>query len=124
MIVPIIFETTTIKEKSPLFSWIFYMFVSKMKANSHMIVIGQENFFENISDKKQLYQQLEKLFDYTFPSDSSIKKCSKYMITNKELLNVFHEYKNSYESEKSLIINFNQKLYSIIQDRIESIERF
>lgn len=120
MIVPILFETRTIEDNAPLFSWIFYMFVYKMSSNSNMVVIGQENFFKNISEKRKMHPYV---FDYNFPTNSSIKKCSKYMITNKELLNILHEYKNSYESEKNLIVNFNKKLYSIIQDRITSIEK-
>lgn len=124
MIVPILFETSTIEDDSPLFSWIFYMFVSKMSSNSNMVVIGQENFFKNLSKKKKngMSLHLKELFDCTFPTTSLIKKCNKYMITNEELLSIVNEYEDSYESEKSLIVNFNQKLYSIIQDRIESIE--
>lgn len=109
MIVPILFETSTIEDDSPLFSWIFYMFVSKMSSNSNMVVIGQENFFKNLSKKKKngMSLHLKELFDCTFPTTSLIKKCNKYMITNEELLSIVNEYEDSYESEKSLIVNFN-----------------
>ena len=57
MVVPIIFETCTIKDDAPLFSWIFYMFISKMN-HQCMAIIGQENIFKNLDNKRNNYIDL------------------------------------------------------------------
>lgn len=121
MVVPIIFETCTIKDDAPLFSWIFYMFISKM--NHHcMAIIGQENFFKNLDNKRNNYIDLGNRIDFSFPNNRSILEYQKYMITNDELNRVIKDYSNSYESEKALITDFNSELYTIIAKRIQSIE--
>ena len=124
MIVPILFETSTIEDDSPLFSWIFYMFVSKMSSNSNMVVIGQENFFKNLSKKKKngMSLHLKELFDCTFPTTSLIKKCNKYMITNEELLNLL-EKDNELNEEQNHTKPLNPELEKSRQSLLEKIKR-
>ena len=122
MIVPLIFDVLTYKEKSPVYSWIFYCFIDFIK-NGNGFVIANENYYSFVDQKRKEYFAANcRDMEYTFPKNSDIQTSKKYYISNVEMDSLVKKYDSPYKMIEYMCLQRDLDFESLLSSKLDEIE--
>lgn len=122
-IVPIVFGVSDYEKAEPLYAWIYEVYVNYATRNNSTI-IAQENYFKlGINSLDEYYRNPITNEGETKKLNHTLKKSSIYAIKNAEVEKIIGKEKQRYNIEVSLLTKKNDYLFSIIENRLDNIER-
>lgn len=121
MLVPFVFEIFHYDREYPLYSWVFYRFLSIVGKDG--FVIAQENHYGRIDEKrKEYFLENSKVMGYSLPSNRELDRLREVQITNQETAKTLSKYKDRYTAAKEIIVKRDIDLEKILENRLQKIE--